>query len=61
MGWDLMAENAEAPKAEKNKKINHMTASELEAALKKTEEHMKGHTSRYAKALLARQAHLSAT
>ena len=43
----------------KKKKINKMTLPEIEAALKKTEEHMHGLTSAYAKALLARKEELS--
>lgn len=42
----------------KNKKVNRMSLQEVEAALKKTQEHMKGTTSKYAKELLARQAAL---
>lgn len=51
-----MSENKEAEK--KNKKINHMGLAEVEAALKKTEENMKGLTSKYALALLDRKAEL---
>ena len=36
-----------------------MTAQEIEGALKKTEEHMKGTTSRYAQSLLERKAELA--
>ncbi len=43
----------------KNKKVNKMTLSEVEEALKKTEEHMKGNTSKYAQALLSRKEELS--
>lgn len=43
----------------KNKKINQMSAQEIESALKKTEEHMKGTTSKYAKALIARKEELA--
>ncbi len=50
-----MSENQE----KKRKKINKMTAEEIDAALKKTEEHMKGLTSRYARALLERKAELA--
>ncbi|MCB1326961.1 MAG: hypothetical protein H7A21_20370 [Spirochaetales bacterium] len=52
-----MAEEQEKPK---NKKIGKMTLAEVETALKKTEEHMQGLSSRYAQALLARKAELSA-
>jgi hypothetical protein len=52
---------AEENKEEKkNKKVNRMTAQEVEAALKKTQEHMKGTTSKYARELMARQALLKA-
>jgi len=43
---------------QKNKKVNRMSLAEVTAALKKTEEHMKGHTSKYAQALLARKTEL---
>jgi len=43
----------------KNKKINKMTLQEVETALKKAQEHMKGLTSQYARALLARKEELS--
>lgn len=43
----------------KNKKINKMSAQELEAALKKTEENMHGLSSKYARALLARKSELA--
>lgn len=52
-----MADEAVAEK--KNKKVNKMTLSEVESALKKTEENMGGLTSRYAKALIARKAELA--
>lgn len=51
-----MADEEEKPA--KNKKINKMTPAEIDAALKKTEEHMKGMTSQYARALQARKAEL---
>lgn len=51
-----MSENQE----KKQKKINKMTPAELEAALKKTEEHMKGLTSKYARALMDRKVELAA-
>jgi hypothetical protein len=44
----------------KNKKVNRMSLQEVNDAIKKTEEHMKGHTSQYAQALLARKAQLEA-
>ena len=49
----------EATEEKKNKKINKMTLSEIESALKKTEEHMKGLDSKYAKTLLSRKTELS--
>lgn len=55
---DRMAEENKEEK--KNKKVNRMTAQEVDAALKKTQEHMKGTTSKYARELLARQALLKA-
>ncbi len=42
----------------KNKKINKMSLSEVESALKKSEEHMKGTDSKYAQALLSRKSQL---
>lgn len=42
----------------KNKKVNRMSLQEVNDALKKTEEHMKGTTSQYARALLARKSEL---
>ncbi len=42
----------------KNKKVNKMTLAEVDDALKRTEEHMKGLDSKYAKALLARKEEL---
>lgn len=53
-----MADSEEKPA--KNKKVNRMNLAEVEAALKKTEEHMKGHTSQYAQKLLVRKEILSA-
>lgn len=50
-----MSENQEP----KRKKVNKMTSAEIDEALKKTEEHMKGLTSRYAKALLEQKAVLA--
>ena len=44
----------------KNKKVNRMSLQEINDALKKTEEHMKGNPSQYARALLARKAELEA-
>ncbi|HMU83012.1 MAG: hypothetical protein K1X70_19315 [Leptospirales bacterium] len=44
----------------KNKKVNRMTLSEVDAAIKKTQEHMKGMNSKYAKELVGRQAELKA-
>ena len=44
----------------KNKKVNRMTLSEVDAAIKKTHEHMKGMNSKYAKELVGRQAELKA-
>jgi hypothetical protein len=49
-----MAEETE----KKNKKVNKMSVQELDAALKKTEETMKGLTSKYAKALISRKKEL---
>lgn len=54
-----MAEQ-ENTEEKKNKKVNKMSLSEVNDALKKTEEHMKGQTSKYAQALLARKEQLSA-
>ena len=51
---------SEAEEQKKNKKVNRMTLQEINDALKKTEEHMKGNTSQYAQALLARKAELEA-
>jgi len=48
-----MSEEKEQEK--KNKKVNKMSISEIDAALAKCNEHMKGHTSKYARALLARK------
>ncbi|MCB1175665.1 MAG: hypothetical protein KDK39_18970 [Leptospiraceae bacterium] len=50
----------ESTEAKKNKKINKMSLTELDAAIKKTEEHMHGLTSAYARALVARKAELEA-
>ncbi|MBX7058389.1 MAG: hypothetical protein K1X75_10025 [Leptospirales bacterium] len=44
----------------KNKKVNKMSLPEVQAAIKKTEENMKGLTSKYALALLSRKAELEA-
>lgn len=44
----------------KRKKINKMTAAEIDAALKKSEEHMKGLTSKHARALTQRKKELAA-
>lgn len=52
---DPMADQEEQ---KKNKKINRMSLQEVTDALKKTEEHMKGDTSQYAQALIARKAEL---
>ncbi|MDH5654687.1 MAG: hypothetical protein OEZ34_02190 [Spirochaetia bacterium] len=56
-----MSEENEVKESEekKNKKINQMSLSEVDSAIKKTEEHMKGLESKYAKSLLARKAELS--
>lgn len=43
----------------KNKKINKMTMAEVDAAIQKSEEHMKAQNSRYYKSLLARKQQLS--
>ena len=43
----------------KNKKINRMTSDEIEAALKKSDEHMKATNSRYYQSLLARKKELA--
>ncbi|HBS05884.1 MAG TPA: hypothetical protein DEA96_13020 [Leptospiraceae bacterium] len=51
---------AEAEEQKKNKKINRMTLQEINDAIKKTQEHMKGDTSQYAQALNARKAELEA-
>lgn len=45
----------------KNKKINKMTLGEVDAAIKKTQEHMAGMTSTYAAALVARKKDLEAS
>ena len=50
---------SEATEEKKNKKINKMSAAEIDAAIKQTEEHMKGLGSKYAQALLARKAELA--
>ena len=42
----------------KKKKVNKMNLDEVKAAIKKTEEHMKGLTSKYAKRLCERQNEL---
>ncbi len=42
-----------------NKKVNKMNLAEVNEALKKTEEHMKSLTSKYAQALLSRKEELS--
>ena len=55
----IMSEEATQTEEKKNKKINNMTLSEIESALKKTEEHMKGLNSKYAKSLLTRKSELS--
>ena len=52
--------NEEKNEAKKNKKVNKMTLSEVEAALKKTEEQMGGLTSKYAHSLLGRKKELAA-
>ncbi len=52
-----MSETAETVK--KNKKINKMTLSEVEEALKKSQEHMKNLNSKYTKTLLARKTQLT--
>lgn len=49
----------ENQKEQKNKKVNKMTITEVEAAIKKSEENMGGLTSKYAQALLARKEELS--
>lgn len=54
-----MSEEVTSTEEKKNKKINKMTLSEVESALKKSEEHMKGLNSKYAKSLLTRKAELS--
>lgn len=50
----------ETKEAKKNKKVNRMTLQEVEGAIKKTQEHMKGLNSKYAKELVARQSELKA-
>jgi hypothetical protein len=52
-----MAEATETTE-QKNKKINKMNLDEVNAAIKKTEEHMAGTNSAYAQALLARKRDL---
>ncbi len=52
------AAEASEPTETKNKKINKMSMAELDAAIKKTQEHMAGLTSSYAVALLARKKDL---
>ncbi len=54
------AEAAEPAGPTKNKKINKMSLAEIDAAIKKTEQHMTGLTSSYAVALLARKKDLEA-
>lgn len=54
-----MAEEQETKK-KKNKKINKMTLTEIEAALTKCEEHMGNLTGKYPRVLLARKEELSA-
>jgi hypothetical protein len=55
----MSEEVTQAAEEKKNKKINKMTLSEVESALKKTEEHMKGLNSKYSKALISRKTDLS--
>lgn len=52
---------SESTEEKKKKKINKMNLAEVEAALKQTEEHMKGMTSKYALALIARKEELQAS
>lgn len=52
------AAEAAEPTETKNKKINKMSMAELDAAIKKSQEHMAGLTSSYAVALLARKKDL---
>ncbi len=54
-----MAEE-QATAENKNKKINRMSLAEVEAAIKKTEEHMKGLTSHYAQNLVTHRDALKA-
>ncbi|MCR9141434.1 MAG: hypothetical protein NXI24_04220 [bacterium] len=54
------AEAAEPAGPTKNKKINKMSLAEVDAAIKKTQEHMKSMTSSYAVALHARKKDLEA-
>ncbi len=55
--WPLQAMSEETPE-KKNKKVNKMDLAEVTAAIKRTEEHMKGLSSKYARALLNRKAEL---
>lgn len=48
-----------AEKKKRQKKINQMTAQELETAVQKTQEKMGGLTSRYARELLRRKKELN--
>ena len=54
-----MSEEEKSKSATKKKKVNKMSALEIEEALKKTEEKMSGLTSKYAQALLARKQELT--
>ncbi len=54
-----MSDEEKQEGTKKNKKINKMSVSEIDAALKKAEEHMGGHTSKYAQALIARKSELA--
>lgn len=51
----------ETKEEKKNKKVNRMSLQEVEGAIKKTQEHMKGLNSKYAKELVARQNELKAS
>lgn len=55
------AEATEPAGPTKNKKINKMSLGEVDAAIKKTQQHMAGMTSTYAVALAARKKDLEAT
>jgi len=60
LAFQVRKMSEEKKEEKKNKKVNHMSLQEVDAALKKTQDHMKGLNSKYAKELLARQNDLKA-